>query len=507
MSVERPPPCDACGLPLKEPISTDEKNYQLCVRCTEEGSNEPIFEAVVYGIALGYFLGKRRMNNPQEALIKAQEFVRQLPFWREKELLVPTLGRVTTLTADMTDLQYDEASLTAPDFFVSYSWTGCESKDEESKELYQKTVEGLVQALKDRGYRVWIDKDTWENEAGKTTDWMKRGIKQARHCIIVLCPEYFESSNCQFELKTILTTKNATNVFPIWWEGLKSQWIRQLVYGEQLLEIMGIGWTEWQGNELILLRKLLKRVKSAEGFQDYQGISLMAAEARVLEELERIIEEPLPQLDTIPSYSTKQQGKETFFGFYVEKNQIVGLFLEGKNLRYLPRILHQCSALQILHLSKNPGINIPIWLSDLSSLRRLNLAENQLTFIPETLGRLRKLRELDLSKNRLYSLPESMGDLRTLVHLELRHNELTSLPDMFFQLTGLQILNLEYNTLRSLPESIGNLVNLQELHLGDNKLSSLPASFFQLHNLHTLSLGDNEFISLPESIKGLEKLQ
>ena len=50
--------CDACGLLLKGPVTIDENNHKMCMRCTEEGSNEPVVEVIVYGVTLGYFMGK-----------------------------------------------------------------------------------------------------------------------------------------------------------------------------------------------------------------------------------------------------------------------------------------------------------------------------------------------------------------------------------------------------------------------------------------------------------------
>lgn len=64
-----------------------------------------------------------------------------------------------------------------PDFFISHKW---------HKQCDPKLVEPLVKALKERGFRVWYDKNMWERETGKTTEWMRRRIQNARFLVPIL---------------------------------------------------------------------------------------------------------------------------------------------------------------------------------------------------------------------------------------------------------------------------------------------------------------------------------
>ncbi|MFX0066770.1 MAG: toll/interleukin-1 receptor domain-containing protein [Candidatus Hermodarchaeota archaeon] len=103
-------------------------------------------------------------------------------------------------------MKIDESIFEPWDFFISHK---------HAQEPDEQITDPLVTALKARGYRVWYDKDTWGTEAGKVSEWAKRGIDQARHCITVLCKQYFNVITFFPFQKQILTTKDPKNVFQI----------------------------------------------------------------------------------------------------------------------------------------------------------------------------------------------------------------------------------------------------------------------------------------------------
>ncbi|MFX0095379.1 MAG: hypothetical protein ACFFBD_26830, partial [Candidatus Hodarchaeota archaeon] len=72
--------------------------------------------------------------------------------------------------------------------------------------------------------------------------------------------------------------------------------------------------------------KTLVCPKCAESFQEYQGRVLVAAETGILEQLEAILQEPIPPLKESPSGSVKMPQ----FGFYSKDNHITALYLENK---------------------------------------------------------------------------------------------------------------------------------------------------------------------------------
>ncbi|MFX1252583.1 MAG: leucine-rich repeat domain-containing protein [Promethearchaeota archaeon] len=491
--------CISCGLPLADiPIKGRNEKF-LCSICTLNGTIDPKFDNIVYAVAIGYFINEKQIHDPKEALDRAYEFVMQLPYWQGKEHPAPSLAglinarMIASMSINMNKLEYDEIQ---PDFFISHSW---------HKECDRELVEPLVTALKELGYRVWYDKDRWEEDTGKTTRWMKKGIEQARYCIPILCQAYFNSENCLFELRQILSKdEKQTHVFPIWWSDIGPSFLRQKELGKQILEIMGIGWEEWEANIEVLMQKLLKRVQTVEGLQEYNGVLLVANETRVLKQLESIIQEPIPALEKSSSNIANEKPIQPTFGFYHEGNQINALFLENKGLKALPKSLRQCGSMKTLNLKDNPSVEIPTWLSPLENL---NLAQNQLKGLPNTIKNLANLEELDLSFNQLNSLPESFGSLENLKNLNLRANKLNTLSETFGQLASLEQLSLSYNQLKFLPEKFGQLTQLKKLELQVNQLRALPESFGQLTGLKNLDLSYNQLQALPEMFKQLLQLK
>ena len=99
----------------------------------------------------------------------------------------------------------------------------------------------------------------------------------------------------------------------------------------------------------------------------YCGRKLYATEARVLEEFEALLGEPIPYSQSL-IYSE--------FGFSSEGTHVTGLLIPGRSLSSLPASL-----------------------DNLNQLTELYLYDNQLTTIPEVLGNLTQLTVLDLGNN------------------------------------------------------------------------------------------------------------
>ncbi|MFX0063139.1 MAG: leucine-rich repeat domain-containing protein [Candidatus Hermodarchaeota archaeon] len=447
---EREPTCPACGLVLTEFSMNNKNESNLCAACTLNGTTEPVFISIVYAVAIGYFMNIKKLKDPEEAFHRAYEFVAQLPFWWDKIPPTPTLEELISarilkvLFTRMKMLKYDEKYREPSDFFISFR--------KEDKEI----LKPLFRILEEKGYNIWFNNKKKNFYNNKTTDWAKEGIRQSRHCVLILSKRYFECQNCTLELDIILTTRNTEHVFPIWWEDITTSFLELNKYGEKLLALGGIRWDEWKGDIENLVMELMKRVYTTEGFQKYNKASLVANEARILEKLERFLREPIPLLEK----SKLDFHKETpSFGFYHENSHIIALFLENKRLRALPKGLGlaRCVALKTLHLKNNFGMKIP---TDVVSLKNLNLAQNHLTSLPDIIGDLDTLTKLDLSSNQLQTLPESFGNLMNLEYLDLSNNQLQTLPESFGDLSRLETLNLNNNHLKSLPVSFSNLKRL-----------------------------------------------
>jgi len=243
--------------------------------------------------------------------------------------------------------------------------------------------------------------------------------------------------------------------------------------------------------------------------------------AQALEELEKIIGKPIPQVEEI---------ERNTFGVKVEGDKVIGLCLYNQGLSTLPESIGNLSSLKELFLGSNKFTTLPESIGNLSSLKVLylrwnklttllesigalkslqilNLEYNQLTTLPKSIGNLKSLKKLVLHNNKLTTLPKSIGSLSSLKELSLLENQLTTLSESIGNLTSLQTLDLGSNEFTTLPESIGNLSLLKELDLSYNKLSTLPESIGNLKSLKKLKLNDNELSTLPESIGNLSSLE
>jgi hypothetical protein len=221
-------------------------------------------------------------------------------------------------------------------------------------------------------------------------------------------------------------------------------------------------------------------------------------QAKVLEELEKLIGKPIPIVHKI---------QNTSFGVLVEGDKIIGLGLYKKKLLTLPESLGNLSSLQYLYLDENQITRLPESIGNLKSLKRLYLRVNKLTKLPESIGNLSSLEHLDLNDNQLTTLPESIVNLKSLQELYLGYNEITTLPKSIGNLKSLRELYLTENELTTLPESIGNLESLKELKLFQNKLSILPESIGTLKLLQKLDLWGNKLTTLPDSLRNCKNLE
>lgn len=255
--------------------------------------------------------------------------------------------------------------------------------------------------------------------------------------------------------------------------------------------------------------------------------NLRFEEAKVLEELEEIIDKPIPQvgkirlLDPSPLYS---------LGVKIKKNHIIEL---GLNLCYLkilpksigtlkflqklyirenviisiPESIGNLQSLKILDLYRNKLSSLPDSMGELKSLQILNLSFNQFAIFPKNIGNLQSLQELDLFKNKIALLPETITELKSLQKLDLGENQFSSFPELITKLLSLQILRLSSNQIGRISGSISNLNHLQELDLSHNTLTTLPKSIGKLQSLQDLDLSNNQLTTLPGSMWRLTNLE
>lgn len=171
-------------------------------------------------------------------------------------------------------------------------------------------------------------------------------------------------------------------------------------------------------------------------------------EVRVLEELEGLVGERIPEVE---------QCDRIFYGYTVENNHVTGLGLCCKRLKTLPEEL------------------------DLPYLRTLSLTGNELIMVPATIGKLEQLERLDLDNNKLNKIPDTLGNLSNLRVLRLHNND-----GIYFEL---------------LPDTLGNLTNLRELYVYNNNLTTLPNTLGKLERLEVLDARWNDRVTLSKEFQ------
>ena len=168
---------------------------------------------------------------------------------------------------------------------------------------------------------------------------------------------------------------------------------------------------------------------------------------------------------------------------------------------------------------------------EIKEVEELYLEKKDLHFLPETISCFSSLKRIVLNFNKLSTLPKSISHLRSLDTLELSFNKFTTIPDFLrtmdeltiLYLSGLQSADIEEilsklprnlselilgkSNIFELPDSIGEFTSLQYLGFSENNLTSLPDSIANLKNLTKISLGDNQFSTFPEVLLKLPKLK
>jgi len=99
----------------------------------------------------------------------------------------------------------------------------------------------------------------------------------------------------------------------------------------------------------------------------------------------------------------------------------------------------------------------------------LFLQHKQLAYLPKSIGLLKHLKHLYLHNNKLREIPEGIFSLENLIVLDLGRNIITEIPETIIQLRKLIELDLSYNYLTIIPKFISQL-NLKSLEITGNNI-------------------------------------
>jgi len=138
----------------------------------------------------------------------------------------------------------------------------------------------------------------------------------------------------------------------------------------------------------------------------------------------------------------------------------------------------------------------------------LSLAHQKLTKFPKCILRLRFLRELWFLENHIQHLPENIGDLKYLIRIDMENNfSLSNLPESVWKLKELEVLGLGGNKFSNISERITELPNLKYLFLENNKFTKIPEFIWNLTQLEVLGLGGNIFKEISPKLQGFTQLR
>jgi Leucine-rich repeat (LRR) protein len=138
----------------------------------------------------------------------------------------------------------------------------------------------------------------------------------------------------------------------------------------------------------------------------------------------------------------------------------------------------------------------------------LSLAHQKLTIFPKCILRLKFLRELWFLENRIQHLPEKIGDLKYLIRIDMENNFiLANLPESVWTLKEMEVLGLGGNSFSNISERITELPNLKYLFLENNKFTKIPEFIWNLTQLEVLGLGGNNFTEISPKLQEFTQLR
>jgi Leucine-rich repeat (LRR) protein len=180
--------------------------------------------------------------------------------------------------------------------------------------------------------------------------------------------------------------------------------------------------------------------------------------------------------------------------------------LRGNNLSSVPSEIGTLKFLKYLNLTHNSFQSFPIEVINLDSLISLRLSHNKLEAIPKEIQNFQSLNLLSLGSNNIKFIPLEITKIKSLTELYLNHNQISLIPSEIENLVNLKQLRLYNNQLIAIPKELGNLINLNELYLQDNNIKVIPSEIGNLLNLQMLYLYNNDLEEIPDEVLNIPSL-
>ena len=196
-----------------------------------------------------------------------------------------------------------------------------------------------------------------------------------------------------------------------------------------------------------------------------------------------------------------------------KEGSITEIDLSYKGLTTFPSEILSCTNLQVLNLSNNGIMKLPVGLSQLKYLKSLNLSSNQglnASDLSEVFEAATfNLSYLDLSSCGLLDLPENLGKQKNLTTCLLSNNRLTNLPYSMMELSNLKTVDLSQNELHEMGWVTGYWWSLKKLYLDGNTAVKTSAVLFTLSffdKLDELTISHVDYFPKDFSLLNAQKL-
>lgn len=145
------------------------------------------------------------------------------------------------------------------------------------------------------------------------------------------------------------------------------------------------------------------------------------------------------------------------------------------NLETIPSAIGQLKKLKTLHILADNLIYLPDEICHLHSLEELKLNCRFLSVLPSEIGALSQLKKLLIETGALQFMPSSVLQLKTLTHLTLTNQDLDpSEIDIVLYFPLLKELDLQNNSFDRIPKEIINLKHLKKFKFKGNPITNPP---------------------------------
>ncbi|MBN2521167.1 MAG: hypothetical protein JXB17_11715 [Bacteroidales bacterium] len=221
------------------------------------------------------------------------------------------------------------------------------------------------------------------------------------------------------------------------------------------------------------------------------------------------------------------EGRKMIFFLYIKDNKIERidsviqqnykfdlLEITGYDLEELPEAVYKFKDIKELRISSSCNLNLTKTFENISNnfkyIKNLYLDGNNIKEIPKAIGILSSIEKLSLQHNLIEELPGEINNCKLLKEINLSGNKLLIFENIIDTLAGIDSLiglRMDYCDLTELPNNISKLKNLNYLSVASNKITKISCVICKLKKLEYFHILLNLISEVPGCITGMKKLK